>query len=447
MIVEYIGLALKDIKRQSVRSLLTIIALLISTAILVLMTAISIGGQQAVVSQFGSDDSLTSIAVTPNQKSGALSPFGDVQEVNNSGTTRLDDAAVARLATIPHVALATPRANIWEFSQFSIESNTKAFVAQAEGAASDSHVQLAAGTFFGSNDDIGKVVLGYSFAKELGRSDAPQSLVGKNITITTQKGYRGIGADIPSSSATAVQSDAFNRSTTTLQATIVGVTARGPDQNKLLVPLGWAHQIRTARYATPAGEKTVDQLANDGYTTIQVRADTVNNVKAVSDSITQDGYGQISTLSQIERLQQFTALMWAILGSVAIVAVIAAALGVINTMLMTVSEQHHTIGVWRANGARKGFIIKLFLVEAGILGFIGGIIGVGIGVVASRCVNEYAVTLLKAQNFTLTDIAILPPWLLIAAVAVTTLFGILAGLYPAWHAARQDPSITLSDGQ
>jgi putative ABC transport system permease protein len=446
MIFEYIGIAAKDIKRQIVRSLLTIVALLISTTILVLMMAISIGGQQAVVSQFGSDDSLTSIAVTPNQSSSAFSPFGSVQEVNNA-TTKLDDAAVAQLAATPHVMLATPRAAIWEFDQLSIEGSTKAFVAQAEGAASDAHVELSAGMFFGSNDDTGKVVLGYGYAKELGNAGDPQSLVGKTVTITTQKGYRGVGAGIPAISATAAQNDAFNHSVTTLQATIVGVTSSGPDQNKLLIPLGWAHQIRTARYATPRGEKTVDQLANNGYTTIQVRADAVDNVKSVSDTIAKEGYGQISTLSQIERLQQFTTLMWAILGSVALVAVIAAALGVVNTMLMTVSEQSHTIGVWRANGARKGFIIKLFLVEAGMLGFIGGVIGVGIGALASQFVNEYTMTLLKAQDITLTDIALLPPWLPGAAVAVTTLFGILAGLYPAWRAARQDPSLALSSGQ
>lgn len=445
MIFEYISIAAKDIKRQIVRSLLTIVALLISTTILVLMTAISIGGQQVVVSQFGSDDSLTSIAVTPNQ-SGVLSPFGSVQEVNNA-TTKLDDTAVAHLAATPHVTLATPRAAIWEFNQLSIEGSAKAFVAQAEGAASDAHVELSAGTFFGSNDDTGKVVLGYGYAKELGESDTPQSLIGKTVTITTQKGYRGIGADIPSSSATLAQNDAFNHSATTLQATIVGITSSGPDQNKLLIPLGWAHQIRTARYVTSAGEKTVDQLANDGYTTIQVRADAIANVTSVSDTIAKEGYGQISTLSQIERLQQFTTLMWAILGSVALVAVIAAALGVVNTMLMTVSEQRHTIGVWRANGARRSFIVRLFLIEAGMLGFIGGAIGVGVGVIASHYVNDYVTNLLKAQNFTLTNIALLPPWLLIAAVAVTTVFGILAGLYPAWRAARQDPSLALSSGQ
>ncbi len=438
-------IAIKDLKRQFVRSFLTVIALLISTTILVLLTAISMGGEQAVISQFGSDDSLTSIVVTPNQSSGALSPFGEVQEVNNM-TTKLDDTAVAKLASIPHVALATPRANIWECSQFSVDGSSKAFVAQAEGTASDAHVDLMAGSFFASNDDVGKVVLGYGYVKEL-NSNNPSALVGKTITITTQKGYRGIGANIPPSNASVTQNDTFNHSTTTISAMIVGITTSGPDQNKLLIPLGWAHQIRTARYATSTGEKMVDQLANAGYTTIQIRADTMANVKTVSESIAKEGYGQISTLSQIERLQQFMTLMWGILGSVALVAIIAAALGVVNTMLMTVSEQSHTIGVWRANGARKGFIVKLFLMEAGMLGCVGGLIGVGAGVIASSFVNEYMTNLLRAQNFTLTDIAILPPWLLVAAVAVTTLFAILAGLYPAWRAARQDPSITLSSGQ
>lgn len=105
------------------------------------------------------------------------------------------------------------------------------------------------------------------------------------------------------------------------------------------------------------------------------------------------------------------------------------------------------IGVWRACGAKKGFIVRIFLIEAGILGFVGGVIGTVIGVVASTFVNQYVGMLLQSQNLTVTNIAIVPWWLIAGTIAITSLFGVLAGLYPAYKAARQDPSLTLSSGQ
>jgi len=445
-IVDYTRIATRNLRGQPLRSLLTIVALVISTVILVMMAAISIGGRQAISEQFGSDASLKIVSVTPNQSSSTLSPFGSVQEVDNSAS-KLDDSTRDLLTKQAHVQSASPRAHIWELNNFTIEGSDKHFVAQAEGVASDASIPLKAGTYFSSNDTRNVVVLGSAYADALGYSGDAQTLIGKMVSLESQKGYRGFGSAIPATAATQAINDAFNKSTTTIQATIVGVTDKGPNQNSIFVPLGWAHEIRTAQYNEPAGLKTVDAIAKDGYSTIQVTVDDTTNVQAVSDAIEKLGYGQLSTLSQIERLQQFSTTMWIILGAVALIAVVAAALGVVNTMLMAVSEQRYMIGVWRASGARKSFIVRLFLVEAGLLGLIGGLVGVGLGVVVSKFVNDYVNVLLKDQGLTLVNIAVIPLWLMVGTVVLTSLFGIIAGLYPAYRAARQDPSQTLSSGQ
>ncbi len=445
-IVDFTNIALKDLRGQKVRSFLTIFALVISTVILVLMAGISVGGRQAIVDQFGSDTALTLITVTPNQSSGSLSPYGTVQEVNQSAS-KLTDATVRELAALPNVASVTPRAHVWEFHHFTVDGNAKQFVAQTEGVASDSQLPLKAGASFANNDDKNTVIIGYGYAKELGFANNPEGLVGKTMQITSQKGYRGDGAQIPQAGASKAVNDAFNESDTTLSAKIIGVTDTGHDQNGVYVSLGWAHALRTARYAETGGIKAVDQITSDGYSSLELHTSSTANVKQVSQAIADRGFGQISTQAQIERLQQFTTLMWAILGAVALIAVIAAALGVVNTMLMAVSEQRYMIGVWRACGARKGFIMRIFLVEAGILGFVGGVIGSAIGILVSTFVNQYVSILLQSQNLTVTNIAIIPWWLIAGTIAITSLFGIIAGLYPAYRAARQDPSQTLSSGQ
>ncbi|HET6747260.1 MAG TPA: ABC transporter permease [Candidatus Saccharimonadales bacterium] len=443
-LTDYFIIAGKDIRRQALRSLLTILALIISTVILVTMAALSIGGRQAITDQFGSSDALTAITVTPSQNSQALSPFGGVQEVNHL-TEKLTDQTAESLSKLPHVTSVSARANIWEFHHFAVANSDKQFVAQAQGIGSDAPLKLAAGTLFESNDQKNVVILGAAYVSQLGGT--PSSYIGKQIQITTQKGYRGEGASIPPAAASKQISDTFNQTVTTLSATIIGVTDKGPDQSSLFIPMGWAHAIRTSQYNEGADIKKIDQLASDGYTAIRLSVDDTANVKSVSSALQAQGYGQISTLAQVEQLQQFSTTMWVILGAVAAIAIVAAALGVANTMLMTVSEQRYMVGVWRAVGARKKMVTRLFLIQASLLGMIGGAIGVGLSFVTTFYVNMYVSSLLTSQGLALTNIAQIPWWLAGGALLITIVFATLAGLYPAYRAANVDPSAALNSTQ
>ena len=441
--VDYIGVAVKDIKRQLVRSLLTVTALVISTVILVTLAAISNGGQQAITNQFG-QASLKTVSITPNQGSSSLSPFGGIQEVNG-GAAKLTDETVGRLAGIPKVLSVSPRVGLWEFRSFSVEGSPRQFVAQASGAPFDSAPTVIAGRNFSSNDEYGSVIIGARYASELGF--APRDIVGKKISITTQKGYRGQGAAIPPANASQQTNDTFNQTETILSATIVGVTDEKLEQNGLFTSLGWARQIRTAQYAEPTGIKKVDQLNESGYTLLRLRANDVSDIPAVTSTVRAMGYGATTPLEQLGQFQQFTSIMWVILGAVDFIAAIAAALGVANTMLMTISEQQYIIGIWRAVGARKVMIVRMILTQASVLGFAGGIIGVVLGYLTTVGVDRYVVGLLEAQGLGLVSFLPLPWWLMVGGVALTTLFALLASFYPAYKAANLDPSAALTNGR
>lgn len=444
-VVDYFAVAGKELGRQRVRSGLTVVALAISTAILVAMAALSLGGRRAIVQQLSPDDSLTSIVVTPNQSTGTLSPFGSVQQVNNSAA-KLDDNTVATLVKLSHVSQALPEAHVWEFKSFTV-AGSKPLVAQGNGISDVAAIPLAAGTGFTPDSTSSVAIVGHAYAEALGYGKHPADLVGKTMQITTVDGYRGAGADIPGPSASAATNDAFNRAPTTLPVTIVGVGKQGSSQNSFFVPLNWARDVRTVHFYAGSALKTTDQVTNDGYTTVLVKVDSANNVKSVASVIDGLGYGEVSTAAEVDRLQQVSTVMWVILGSVAAIAVVAAALGVVNTMLMAVSEQRYTIGVWRAFGARRAQIARQFLLEAALLGLAGGAVGAGLGILIGHFVNQRVSSLLQTQGLSVTSVAEIPPWLLAGAIALTTLFGVIAGLYPAWRAARQDPAEALSSGQ
>jgi putative ABC transport system permease protein len=101
-------------------------------------------------------------------------------------------------------------------------------------------------------------------------------------------------------------------------------------------------------------------------------------------------------------------------------------------MVMTVSERVREIGIKKAVGATTGAILREFLVEATLLGALGGLLGLGLGWIL--------VEILNAQTAgSGTTVFLVTPWLLLRSFLVATILGALAGIYPALRAARLDP--------
>ncbi|MCL2445651.1 MAG: ABC transporter permease [Oscillospiraceae bacterium] len=132
------------------------------------------------------------------------------------------------------------------------------------------------------------------------------------------------------------------------------------------------------------------------------------------------------------------------LQAVAGVALIAAAFGIINTMMTAVFERRREIGILQAIGAKGRAIFKIFVLESGIYGLLGGIIGVGAGFLVSMFVAPIVAQNNEAMLMGVTMGSSIDVQLVITTILFSVVISIVAGLYPAWKAAKLTPVEAIS---
>ena len=217
--------------------------------------------------------------------------------------------------------------------------------------------------------------------------------------------------------------------------TVIGVLERTltfPDKIAY-VPLADAQAIYVASVPDAFEERT-DELA----TQIEVFPDDLEDADAVAAAITDeiDGVRAVTPAEVADQIGQASIVFNLIIVGASVIAVIVGGLSVINTMVMTVSERVREIGIKKAVGAPTSAILREFVVEATLLGAIGGIIGLGLGALL--------VVILNAQTAgSGTSVFLLTPMLLLRSFLFATVLGALAGIYPALRAARLDPVTAL----
>jgi putative ABC transport system permease protein len=178
-----------------------------------------------------------------------------------------------------------------------------------------------------------------------------------------------------------------------------------------------------------------------GKTFSQITLDIDPHVlyKTISDSVESLGYKTFSFAAQFEEIQKAFFYFDLALSVIGLIALLTASLGIVNTMVMSITERKREIGVLKSLGADEREIRGLFLVESGVIGFIGTIIGIFSGWVITRIVSAVAHFYMRREGIPEMELFALPMWLILIALAVGVGVSVLAGLYPAARAARVDP--------
>jgi putative ABC transport system permease protein len=175
-------------------------------------------------------------------------------------------------------------------------------------------------------------------------------------------------------------------------------------------------------------------VASDLVNQIVVFPEAGADIEAIAAEIetTVANSATMTGLQFDENIGATTMIFNAIIIGVAAISLVVGGLSVINTMAMSVAERTREIGIKRAIGGSRGRIIREVVAEAGVIGMIGGLIGLGLGAIVVVLANEAG----RASGTVLFDLTAMTAAF---AVGFSTILGMLAGVVPAWSAARLDP--------
>lgn len=416
--------ALDNLSRRPVRNLLTGTGVLIGIVTLVAMVSFGVGVQSEIRRNFESIG-LENVFVTaqfPEAVSDEFEPFA-----NGEPMQPLTPALADQFAALPEVASVTPVLSVPVGLELTIAFNGQT----APVLITDSPIE----GFFGPPGSS-ELLAGQDIATS-GRPDAiviVDALADKLLE-TTSSGtvtYDALLGQTVTLTGTLPRGE-----TQDFTATIVGVRA-GFSERLIDAGIGLRADIKAWWYNQP------DTLTVDGYDALVVRARDINAIPTVVTFAEANSLNAQSIEAILALASQVFSILNALLGSVGALALLVAALGVANTMMMAIFERTREIGILKALGAAPSEVRLLFVFESALLGLLGGIGGLIIGTLLGKLVEWVAKQYLISEGVTSVGaLSIVPPWLAIGALIFATLIGILAGIYPAARAAALDPVTAL----
>ena len=394
-------IALRALRRNKMRSMLTALGIIIGVASVVAMVAVGNGAQARITSQVSAlGQNLLTVFAGSKKSGGVNSGLGSA-----SAITLADAEAIQR--EVPDVAAVSPEVSVTAQAIANGRNWSTTVVGESPDYLLIRDWKLAAGSMFNDSDirSAAKIaVIGSKTANELFGPLNPvgQSVRIKNIPFTIVGLLESKGAGMGG----ANQDDRILIPYTTAMKRLTG------DRYLRSVNV----EIRSADRMDIA-QQQITSLLHQRHRLTSDQSDDFNifNQKEIADTV--------NSISKIITL---------LLGSIAGISLVVGGIGIMNIMLVSVTERTREIGIRIAVGAQPGDIRLQFLIEAVTLSLLGGLIGVLCGVGASHLVGIF------------TDFkAVVSSGSIILAFGVSSVIGIFFGFYPAHKAAALDPIVAL----
>ena len=454
-ISDEISLSARNLLRRKGRTALTLVGVVIGTCMVVLMISLGIAQTKTNEEMLESWGDLTQVQI-----------YGYGTMVGSDGKPLyLDDAAIANIKQIPHVAAATPYAQAY---------NLEGEITAGRNGRYTSDIYNLIGIDPTALEPMGFALQSGSWPTNTPASEKAtklQVLVGSSTGYNFQDSRKSYNS--PKRYRYEGQTDANGKELPPFvdidkdKMTLTIKTGEGSTEKSRsweLEIVGVLEPDGAKGYWTQSGivlriqdMKMLQKIYNDmtktkeeskSYEQVYVKVDDLSNVTDVETAIHELGFTNTYSMNQQrEEMQKQVMNSQMIFGGIAAVSLLVAAINIINTMTMAIYERTREIGVMKVLGCELGNIRTMFLLESSTIGFIGGLIGLGISLIASFVLNNLSTL---GQGLDLSGlmgggyymgggggtISIIPPWLMLAALVFATLVGLVAGILPANKAVK-----------
>jgi putative ABC transport system permease protein len=445
-----VGFALASLKKRRLRTFLTAAGVTIGIGALVSMISFGRGMQKNVTAAFRASDLFNTVIVMPGGSEGPPSRDPDRQaRPRKAGTgppgAALDDAAVAEIRRLPGVTMAYPDVSLPARVRFGEEEEFRLVQVVPAAVTSSRALGVKWGRAFASDEETG-VLVSRSFLRRMGERD-PAAALGRTVTITSvtldlgpllSGGWGGIlsGQGLP------LSAEAY-------EFPVLGVTDNtafddGPNplESGVLLAPGPAARIKRLPISS-VWDLFRMQSGRRGHAAVNVRLASVGDLASVGSRVREMGFTTFALADQFAEITRAFYFMDMILAAVGMIAIVVAALGIVNTMVMSILERFREIGVMKAVGASDGDVKRIFFFESGAIGVAGGAAGCVLGWATSLLINRIVNFYAGRRGMPHVDFFAFPAWVFLGAVGFSLLVSLVAGIYPARRAARVDPVVAL----
>jgi putative ABC transport system permease protein len=438
------SLAFRNLRQAKLRTTLTTLGVSIGIASLAGMVSLGVGLQQQIVGRFLQSGVFDAITVTSapifgrGGFPGRGGRGGNLQ--TRTGNTRgpnLDEKALEQISKVEHVREAYPNLRvplemtIGDFSEV-ITASGVPMSAKGEGAFQT----LTRGGFF-PNESDNTCMMSLDMAKQIEDRD-PGSLVGKSLTLTYAAAQTDSGASNPLGGLNIQRIDLQCRVAGIVERETGGLPGIGSQVSGVMIPLATAKAI-DARMVTNAQSLLRERSEPKSYSSITVKVDQAQHTQDVQARLKQLGYSVFSISDALAGAKTAFIVLDIVLGLIGSIALAVSTLGIVNTMVMSILERTREIGIMKAIGASDPDVRRIFLIEASVIGLLGGILGIALGWIVGRIINFGANLYIQSQGGTPGTLFSLPLWLIAGAIGFSIFVSLIAGSYPASRAARLNP--------
>ena len=439
-ILDLVRLILGNLSRRKARVALTAIGVVIGTAAVVILVSLAIGLQRNANEQLYGIGDLTQIQVMPayDMEGG---PGMVVQVGGGSGrpgepqaARLLTNSALEELRAIPGVESVIPREYLMTgvmVKYQKLEGGVNVIGVDTADLADLGLEAIEGETELGRNTVVIGAMVPNNFYDPRIRPGQepppPPQLYGQQIQVTVIK-WDAEGNEI--------------RKNLSMRVSGVLTETRGESDWTVYFPLD---QIKVLNEWAQGRRINYNK---EGYSQVVVKVEEVEQVLDISEQITEMGFQAFTPQSFVQGINNFYVILQFIFGGVGAIALLVAAIGIANTMAMSILERTREIGLMKAVGETNRDVLAIFLGEAAGIGFIGGLGGVIIGWLAGQAINVIAIVYLanqaSQQGGPPPSVAVYTPfWLPLFALIFSTIIGMISGLYPALRAATMIPVMAL----